>query len=79
LGAEYTTQRAGWTQVVASGGRLLFYDKNTGEGVTGYVRTAAESQAEQAEPLARVQTYPANSLSTPSAMKRSHVVPVAAQ
>jgi hypothetical protein len=76
---HYTTQRAGWTQVTAAGGRLLFYDKNTGEGVTAYVRTAAQSEAEQAEPLAIVQTYPWGSLSHPAAMKWSHVVPVAAQ
>ncbi len=75
----YTTQRSGWTSVTAAGGGVLFYDKTTGQGVTAYVRTAAQSEAEQAEPLARVQTYPNGAISTPSVMKWSHVMPVAVQ
>ncbi len=74
---KYTTQRSGWTQVVASGDRLLFYNRYTGEGVTGYVRTPPESQAEQAEPLGVIQTYGWGSLSYPGQQQWSHIVPIA--
>lgn len=73
---QYSVQRVGWTSVTACGDRLLFYDKETGEGMTGYVRTAAQSEAEQAEPLAPVQTLPWGTLSNPVEMKWSHVVSV---
>jgi hypothetical protein len=76
---DYTPQRAGWTHIVVSGERLLFYDANTGEGMTGYVNDSVTSDNLCAEPLAYSQYYPAGSLSYPGARRWSHVVPVAAQ
>jgi hypothetical protein len=62
-----------------SGERLLFYDANTGEGMTGYVNDSVTSDNLCAEPLAYSQYYPGGSLSYPGARRWSHVVPVAAQ
>lgn len=69
---QYHVQRTGWTSIAACGDRLLFFDKVTSEGMTAYVRTAAQSEAECAEPLQPMLNYPWSSLG----LNWSHIVPV---
>ena len=73
---EYTLLKPGWTHIVASKEKLLFYDRTTGEGMTGYVLTADESYRYWREPLHVSNTYPEGSISAPQVVSFLHVVPV---
>ena len=74
---EYEPIQAGYTHVVAVDGKILFYNKHLGDGMTGFVFTKSDADANLHQPLAIVNRYPEGSISDPRETRWSVVVPVA--